>query len=58
MDYCKKELDLALVKSKYSIEIIHGKGEGVLMGEVHKLLNLYNLRYYISNDAGSTEVML
>ena len=24
MDYCKKELDLALVKSKHSIEIIHG----------------------------------
>ena len=58
MDYCKKELDLALVKSKHSIEIIHGIGEGVLMEEVHKLLNLYNLRYYISNDSGSTEVML
>ena len=58
MDYCKIELDLALEKSKHSLEIIHGIGEGVLMEEVHKLLNLYNLKYYISNDSGSTEVIL
>ena len=58
MDYCRKELDLALFKSKHSIEIVHGIGEGVLMKEVHKLLSMYNLRYYISSDAGSTEVIL
>ena len=58
MDYCRKELDLAMVKGRQSIEIIHGIGEGILMNEVHKLLDLYNLRYYVSNDSGSTEVIL
>ena len=58
MDYCRKELDLAMIKGRQSIEIIHGIGEGVLMNEVHKLLDLYNLRYYVSNDSGSTEVIL
>ena len=58
MDYCRKELDLAMIKGRQSIEIIHGIGEGILMNEVHKLLDLYNLRYYVSNDSGSTEVIL
>ena len=58
MDYCRKELDLAMVKGRQSIEIIHGIGEGILMNEVHKLLDMYNLRYYVSNDLGSTEVIL
>ena len=58
MDYCRKELDLAMVKGRQSIEIIHGIGEGILMNEVHKLLDLYNLKYYVSNDLGSTEVIL
>lgn len=58
MEYCKKELDLAMLKAKYSLEIVHGIGEGVLKEEVHKLLRLYNLSYFESNNGGSTEVML
>ena len=58
MEYCKKELDLAMIKSKHSLEIVHGIGEGVLKGEVHKLLRLYNLNYFESNNGGSTEVIL
>ena len=58
MEYCKKELDLSMLKSKHSLEIVHGIGEGVLKGEVHKLLRLYNLNYFESNNGGSTEVIL
>ena len=45
IEYCKKELDLAMLKAKHSLEIVHGIGEGVLKEEVHKLLRLYNLSY-------------
>ena len=58
MEYCKKELDQAMIKHKESIEIVHGIGEGVLKSEVHKLLNLYNLTFFESNNGGSTEVVL
>jgi len=58
MEYCKKELDQAMLKHKESIEIVHGIGEGVLKSEVHKLLNLYNLTFFESNNGGSTEVVL
>ena len=58
MEYCKKELYQAMLKHKESIEIVHGIGEGVLKSEVHKLLNLYNLTFFESNNGGSTEVVL
>ena len=58
MDFCKKELDQAMIKQKYSLEIIHGIGGGVLKAEVHKLLNLYNLTFFESNNGGSTAVIL
>jgi len=58
MEYCKKELDLAMFKAKHSLEIVHGIGEGVLKYEVHKLLKMYNLSFFESNNGGSTEVML
>ena len=58
MEYCKKELDQAMLKHKESLEIVHGIGEGVLKSEVHKLLNLYNLTFFESNNGGSTEVVL
>ena len=58
MEYCKKELDLAMFKAKHSLEIVHGIGEGVLKSEVHKLLKMYNLSFFESNNGGSTEVML
>ena len=58
MEYCKKELDLAMFKAKHSLKIVHGIGEGVLKSEVHKLLKMYNLSFFESNNGGSTEVML
>jgi dsDNA-specific endonuclease/ATPase MutS2 len=58
MNFCKKELDSAMIKQKESLEIIHGIGEGVLKSEVHKLLKLYNLTFFESQNGGSTEVML
>jgi len=58
MEYCKKELDQAMMKHKKSIEIVHGIGGGVLKSEVHKLLDLYNLTFFESNNGGSTEVIL
>ena len=58
MDYCQKELDIAINKHKASLEIIHGVGGGVLKSEVHRLLNLYNLKFFESNNGGSTEVIL
>ena len=58
MEYCKKELDQAMMKYKKSIEIVHGIGGGVLKSEVHKLLDLYNLTFFESNNGGSTEVIL
>lgn len=58
MEYCKKELDQAMMKHKKSIEIVHGIGGGVLKSEVHKLLGLYNLNFFESNNGGSTEVIL
>ena len=58
MDYCQKELDIAINTNKISLEIIHGIGKGILKSEVHKLLNLYNLKFFESNNGGSTEVIL
>lgn len=58
MEYCKRELDQAMMKHKKSIKIIHGIGVGVLKSEVHKLLVLYNLNFFVSNNGGSTEVIL
>ena len=58
MDFCKKELDEAMIKQKHSLEIVHGIGGGVLKAEVHKLLNLYNLTFFESNNGGSTAVIL
>ena len=37
-----------MLKSKHSLEIVHGIGEGVLKSEVHKLLKLYNLTFFLT----------
>ena len=47
-----------MMMHKKSIEIVHGIGGGVLKSEVHKLLGLYNLNFFESNNGGSTEVIL
>ncbi len=38
--------------------IVHGIGSGVLRDEVHKVIQEYQLRYFLSKDGGSTEVFL
>ena len=58
LDVCQKKVEKALSSNCQKIIIIHGIGAGVLKKEVHKLLNHYQLRYYLSKDAGITEVML
>ena len=58
LDVCQKKVEKALNSNCQKIIIIHGIGSGVLKTEVHKLLNHYKLRYYLSKDAGATEVML
>ena len=55
---CEKALDDALKSSTYKLIIVHGIGEGVLKNEVHNILRSYNLRFFISTNGGSTEVML
>ena len=58
LDICQKKIEKALNSNYQKIIIVHGIGTGVLKAEVHKLLNHYQLRYYLSKDAGTTEVML
>lgn len=58
LDICHKKVEKALSSNCQKIIIIHGIGAGILKKEVHKLLNHYKLRYYLSKDAGATEVML
>ena len=58
LDLCQKKIEKALNGNYQKIIIVHGIGTGVLKAEVHKLLNHYGLRYYLSKDAGTTEVML
>jgi len=58
LDICRQKIEKALHSNYQKIIIVHGIGTGVLKAEVHKLLNHYQLRYYLSKDAGTTEVML
>ena len=58
LDLCQKKIEKALNSNYQKIIIVHGIGTGVLKAEVHKLLNHYGLRHYLSKDAGTTEVML
>ena len=58
LDFCQKKIEKAFNSNYQKIIIVHGIGTGVLKAEVHKLLSHYKLRYYLSKDAGTTEVML
>jgi dsDNA-specific endonuclease/ATPase MutS2 len=55
---CQQKLEYALNSKITKVVIVHGIGTGVLKKEVHKLLQNYKLRYYLSKDGGATEVML
>ena len=58
LNECHLKIEKALNSNYQKIIIVHGIGTGSLKTEVHKLLRNYNLRFYLSKDAGATEVML
>jgi dsDNA-specific endonuclease/ATPase MutS2 len=58
LNECQLRIEKALQSNYQKLIIVHGIGAGSLKAEVHKLLHNYNLRFYLSKDAGATEVML
>ena len=58
LNECHLRIEKALNSNYQKLIIVHGIGTGSLKSEVHKLLTNYNLRFYLSKDAGATEVML
>ena len=56
IDECYSLIENAFKKNMDCLEIIHGIGKGTLRKKVHEILKSYQLRYYLSNDAGSTIV--
>ena len=58
LNECHLRIEKALNSNYQKLIIVHGIGAGRLKAEVHKLLRNYNLRFYLSKDAGATEVML
>ena len=55
---CHNKIEKALRSKITKLEIIHGIGEGTLKNEVHAILRNYNLRFYLTQDGGATEVYL
>ncbi len=53
---CYKTLEIALNSNASKLIIIHGIGQGVLKKEVQNILSSYNLRFYLTQDGGATEV--
>ena len=58
LNECHLRIEKALHSNYQKLIIVHGVGAGTLKNEVHRLLRNYNLRFYLSKDAGATEVML
>ncbi len=58
LNECHKKIQQAINSNISKLIIVHGIGAGILKSEVHKLLRNYKLRFYLSKDAGSTEVMI
>ena len=54
----REKLNIALKMNISKITIIHGIGSGILKSKVHKVLDEYNLSYFLLNDEGATEVIL
>lgn len=55
---CEDALIDAINSNAQKLIIVHGIGEGVLKKEVHNMLKKFELRYFVSINGGSTEVML
>ena len=59
IEECHKAINTALNSNTIKkLEIVHGIGNGRLKEEVHSILNDYNLRYYLTNNGGCTEVFI
>ena len=58
LNECQKSLERAINSNIQKLIIVHGIGVGTLKYEVHKLLRSYDVRFYLTKDAGATEVML
>ena len=58
LNECHNKIQQAINSNTSKLIIVHGIGTGVLKSEVHKILKNYNLRFYLSKDAGATEVMI
>ena len=58
LNECQKALERAINSNIQKLIIVHGIGVGTLKHEVHKLLRSYDVRFYLTKDAGATEVML
>lgn len=60
MEACKAFVADAAQRRRYSVKIIHGKGEGVLRNEVHHYLRMNPTvaLFTPSPDGGSTDVFL
>ena len=52
------ELNKVLNTNTEELIVIHGIGTGILKENIHKILNEYKLRYYLSSDGGSTTIFL
>jgi len=59
IEAAKSYIEKAIKRRHYQIEIIHGKGTGVLKSEVHHLLSLYSeVKYHLpTRNGGGTEVL-
>tara|TARA_B100001250_G_scaffold169435_1_gene145920 strand:+ start:11226 stop:11732 length:507 start_codon:yes stop_codon:yes gene_type:complete len=58
LNECHNRIRDALNSQATRLDIIHGIGEGVLKDAVHTVLESYNLRFFLTNDGGLTEVYL
>ena len=58
LNECHNKIEKALNSNCQKLIIVHGIGTGILKKEIHHLLNNYKLRYYLTKDAGATEVIL
>ena len=57
LNECHNKIKEILKSNFERLIIVHGVGTGLLKNEVHKLLNNYQLRYYLLKDGGATEVI-
>ena len=58
VNFCEKQINKILKSNREEFIIVHGIGMGVLKKEIHNLLDELCLRYYLSNDGGSTLVFI